>query len=118
MKKDTARVYVTVGRVFWDIYKIWIEKGSLYYTFSPQQGGFNTKTTYHPIEKQKWGLIHTKKNELGTRSHEQGRMTAKTRWPGFKELEIVPIDSGALTLEEIREAEKALLVRATEDHPK
>jgi hypothetical protein len=93
VKKDTVRVYVTVGGVTWEIYKIWMEKGSFYYTFSPQQRGFNTKTTYHPIEKQKWGLVHTKKNEPGTQSPEQGRMTAKTGWPGFKDLEIVPIDS-------------------------
>jgi hypothetical protein len=89
MKKDTVRVYVTVGGVIWEIYKIWIEKGSFYHTFSLKQKGFNTKFTHHPFEKQKWGLIHTKQNEPRTQSHEQGRMTAKTGWPEFKELEIV-----------------------------
>jgi hypothetical protein len=93
MKKDTVRVYVAVGGVIWEIYKIWIEKGSFYCTFSPHQKGFNTKTTYHPIEKQKWGLIHTKTNEPGTRSREQGRMTAAAAWPEFRELEIAPIYS-------------------------
>jgi hypothetical protein len=43
MKKDTVRVYVTVGDIIWEIYKMWIEKGSFYYTFSPKQKGFNTK---------------------------------------------------------------------------
>src|SRR6266852_2802495 len=117
MKKDTARVYVTVGGVFWEIYKIWIEKGSFYYTFSPQQKGFNTKTTYHPVEKQKWGLIHTKRNEPGIQSREQGTMTATTGWQEFKKLEIAPIYSYGFEANDFM-SNWSLLEKMKRDSPK